>query len=144
MLELVWGHPKTNKKKKDFFKGKSKLLQKIEHGDFDISPYAKLADRELENMRKAQELAKEQWKGSLDSLAYELKLIEQKHYKRYNKLRESYHNEEDRLLTNLRLELYKEFKVDCWEEVVKIIDSEDLVQFYHAYRILAQSKSINK
>lgn len=142
MGKLYWGRYKKQSKtdNKDFFKGKSRLLQQIERGDYDVSKYANMANERLKACMLHQEHVKQTWKGGSDSLAHELKLIEQRCYRQYNKLMESFHEDEERVLAKLRVSLYKEFTVDCWEEAILADPDQNLIQFYHTYRLLAQQK----
>ena len=57
MGKLCWGRYKKQSKtdNKDFFKGKSRLLQQIERGDYDVSKYANMANERLKACMLHQE-----------------------------------------------------------------------------------------
>ena len=124
--------------RKDAFKGKSFLLQQIEHGDFDPSDYLRQAYLEKEYMAKEQDKVSKNWKASQESLREKLREITMKYNKRYNKLMEDFHQEEFRLLKKLREKLVVEFGVDIWDKVLELDIDQDHVQFYHNYRKAAQ------
>jgi hypothetical protein len=121
------------------FKGKSFLLQQIEHGDFDHSDYMNQAREELDRMEADKAAITKAHKGGEDSLKEKLDECERKYRKRYNKLLEDYHTEESRLLMTLRDALAKEAGVDVWNEAL-IEDTNSLVEFYYHYRKIAKQR----
>jgi hypothetical protein len=127
-------------KRKDALKGKSFLLQQIEHGDFDPSDYLRQAYNEKELCKKEQKKVISNWVAGPESLREKLHEIERKYIKRYNKLVEDHHEEENRLLRTLRQKLIIEFGIDCWEEALAADKDQDHVQFYHNYRKIANKK----
>lgn len=131
---------KPQLKRSEALRGKSFLLQQIENGDYDPSDYANQAKHERVLCKQEQAKVTKGWKGGPDSLAEELRVIEQKYAKRYKKLMEDYNAEESRLLLKLRNKLLSEFGVDCWEDALNADSEQDLVQFYHNYRKLAKIK----
>ena len=124
--------------RKDAFKGKSFLLQQIEHGDFDPSDYLRQAYLEKEYMAKEHEKVSSTWKASKEALREKLHEITLKYNKRYNRLMEDFHDEEFRLLKKLKEKLTTEFGIDAWDEVLELDPDQDHVQFYHNYRKVAQ------
>ncbi len=116
------------------FKGKSVVLQKIEHGDYDYSDYFTQAQTELEYCRKDQEKLTNSWKAFDDSLKYGLRDIEKRYRKRYNKLMEDHLVEEQRLLAKLKADLIKEFKKDVWDVAISLTTTHNLTEFYYLYR----------
>lgn len=115
-------------------KGRSKLLQKIEHGDFEVSTYLKLAQRELLLAEQNKQTIAFNWKGHTDSLQSKLEAVDLLGQKRYNRLYKDYHKQEQRLLDQLRRSLYVEFKKDLWDQCLQLCDDHDVTQFYHLYK----------
>jgi len=136
-----WRRHKSKAKlqRKDALKGKSFLLQQIEHGDFDYSDYADQAKQELISCKKDQAALIKGWNAGPESLQYRLDEIQRKYVKRYNKLMEDHDNEEKRLLLNLREALHKEFGQDHWTKALSRCKS-DLVCLYSEYRKLSKEK----
>jgi dsDNA-specific endonuclease/ATPase MutS2 len=126
--------------KKNALQGKSFVLQQIENGDYDVSDYRRQALEEIDRCKKEQAKITKSWKAGPESLQYELDQIERKYIKRYNKLMEDYHEEERRLLVKLRIELKKQFEVDCWHEALEATKNEDLIGFYNKYKQIALQK----
>ena len=131
---------KSPLKRSEALKGKSFLLQQIEHGDYDPSDYANQAKHERVLCKQEQAETVKKWKGGVESLDEKLLDIERKYAKRYNKLMEDYNQEESRLLLELRNNLILEFGIDCWDEALKVDSEQDLVKFYHNYRKIAKTK----
>lgn len=134
---------KPTLQKRNALKGKSFLLQQIENGDYDFSDYLRQAREELQLARDEQSKVTKSWKAGPESLKHKLYEIELRYMKRYNKLMEDYHEEENRLLSKLRTELIKEFGVNCWEEALQSNLEQDLIAFYKNYRAIAQKKLQN-
>lgn len=126
--------------KKDAFKGRSFLLQQIEHGDYDYSDYRRQALNELDRCKREQKQVTANWVASAESLQEKLHEVERKYIKRYNRLMEDHHEEEHRLLSTLKEKLFKEFGVDCWDEALKKDFNQDLIKFYHNYAKIAKTK----
>lgn len=141
-----WRRSKKRKPlaKNQLFKGKSIVLQKIEHGDYDYSDYYNQAQQELIYCKQDQNKTAQKWKGFTDSLSYALRDVEKKYRKRYNKLMEDHLVEEQRLLLRLKEDLAQEFKVDVWDEALELAVNKNLLEFYELYKILAQEKYDNK
>jgi hypothetical protein len=126
---------------KDAFKGKSFLLQQIEHGDFDYSDYKRQAEEELERCKVEQQKLASTWIAGPESLQERLDEITRKYTKRYNKLMEDHDAEEFRLLHELRERLFKEEKIDVWDEAIEQgVDS--LTKFYYIYKDIAKNKKL--
>lgn len=119
-------------------KGRSKLLQKIEHGDFDVSPYLKLAQRELVLTQQKKVELVAGWKGRRESLQEKLDAVDLAGQKRYNRLYKDYHEQEQRLLDQLKHKLRVEFKVDLWDYCLQQCEDQDVKQFYQLYKQYAQ------
>lgn len=115
-------------------KGRSKLLQQIEHGDFELSPYRQLAERELEIAVQRKDQITAGWKGGQDSLKEKLSEVDFLTQKRYNRLYEDFHTQEQRMLEELRRRLISEFKVDIWDQVLQEREDLSTVEFYHKYK----------
>lgn len=127
-------------KRKDALRGKSFLLQQIEHGDFDHSDYLRQAKHELVLCKKEQKAVIAKWVAGPESLQEKLHEIERKYVKRYNKLMEDYHEEETRLLRLLKEKLILEFGIDVWDEAVAYDKDQDHVEFYWNYSKVAYKK----
>lgn len=143
MSKFNWWRRERKKpilQKKNALKGKSFLLQQIENGDYDFSDYLRQAKEELRMAREEQAKIVKSWKAGPESLKQKLYEVELRYIKRYNKLMEDYHEEENRLLSKLRTELIKEFGVNCWEEALQANPEQDLISFYKNYKVIAQKK----
>lgn len=128
------GHKSQQKlKPNQALKGKSLLLQQIEHGDFDPSPYKALADKELVLRDKLKHTITLNWKGGQDSLKEKLDSVDLAAQKRYNKLYEEYDKQEQRMLQELKHRLLAEFEVDVWDLSLSYPSDLTTVQFYHVY-----------
>jgi hypothetical protein len=134
------GRKKPLLKRKDALKGRSFLLQQIEHGDFDHSDYLRQAKYELTLCKQEQKKVTSKWVASAESLQEKLIEVERKYIKRYNKLMEDYHEEETKLLALLAERLAIEFGVDCWDEALAADPNQDLIQLYHNYKKIANKK----
>ena len=128
--------------RKDAFKGRSFLLQQIEHGDFDYSDYYRQALHEKRLCVQEQTKVTKAWIAGPDSLKERLEEIERKYIKRFNKLMEDHHKEETKLLHTLRERLMLEFGIDVWEEALTADWDQDLVKFYYNYKRIALNKKI--
>ena len=126
--------------KKEALKGKSFLLQQIEHGDYDASDYYNQALNEMKLCKQEQAKTTAAWMAGADSLQHKLDEIERKYIKRYNKLMEDHHKDEVRIIHKLKTELQKEFGMDVWAEALKKDVNQDLVRLYHNYKKLAHEK----
>ena len=123
--------------RKDALKGKSFLLQQIEHGDFNYSNYKSQAEDELVRATTEKAALLKNWKASKESYNEACHEIDRKYRKRYNKLMEDHLNEETKLLSVLKKRLILEFKKDVWESVVNSCQG-DLVSFYNEYKQVAK------
>lgn len=119
-------------------RGKSKLLQQIEHGDFDLSPYRALAVKELALAQTTRDKITSNWKGRPESLREKLETVDFTAQKRYNRLYKDYHEQEQRLLDQLKHKLRVEFKVDLWDYCLQQCEDQDVKQFYQLYKQYAQ------
>ena len=127
--------------KKDAFKGKTFLLQQIEHGDFDHSDYLRQAREELLRMKDEQQEITDKHKGGKESLQEKLDECERKYRKRYNKLMQDYEDEEVRTIQLLKESLIKQFGADVWDMALEQ-NTDTLVEFYWKYQQL--TKEIKK
>jgi hypothetical protein len=142
MGKFNWWHRFKKKKplsKKDAFRGKSFLLQQIEHGDFDFSDYRRQALYELELCQQEKAQVIKNWVASEVSLKEKLDEIERKYNKRYKLLMLDYDDEENRLLSELRRRLVGEFGIDCWDEVIEMNPEQTVEQMYYNYQTMARS-----
>ena len=142
MGKFNWWHRFKKKKplsKKDAFRGKSFLLQQIEHGDFDFSDYRRQALYELELCEQEKTKVKSTWVASELALNEKLTEIDRKYNKRYKLLMQDYDDEETRLLSELKRRLISEFGIDCWNEVIELDPEQNLEQFYRNYQKTALS-----
>lgn len=121
-------------------KGKSFLLQQIEHGDYDPSDYYNQALNELRLCKQEQNKLAKSWKAGADSLQYRLDEIERKYIKRYNKLVEDHNNDEQRIIHKLKTELQKEFLLDVWDEALEVDLQQSVLELYYNYRKIAYDK----
>jgi len=127
--------------RKQAFKGKSFLLQQIEHGDYDYSDYRRQALLELEWCKNEQEKIAAKWLGGPLSLQDKLDQVYRKYIKRYNRLMEDHDNLETKLLFSLKESLILEFGIDVWDQALDFDWEQDLKQFYHNYKTIAQNES---
>jgi len=141
-----WRRHKTPNKltKKEAFKGKSFLLQQIEHGDYDYSDFYKQAKQELQFAEQEQQRLTNSWIAGPESLKHRLDDIERKYNKRHNKLMEDHCISEVRLLCKLKESLIREFGIDCWSECIDTHTDQTVEQLFHNYRKLATQKLTNK
>lgn len=123
---------------KQALKGKSFLLQQIEHGDFDYSEYRVQALEELVMCEEAKEQLASSWICGPDSLRERLDEIDRKYIKRYNKLMQDHDREENKMLHELKESLVKEFGIDIWDEALDQVDGGNLKDLYYTYRQLAR------
>ncbi len=138
---FYWWRRKSKKpllKRKDAFKGKPFLLQQIEHGDFDYSDYSNQAKEELPIAYDRIEKLKAKFKGGLDAFKEEEEKILRLTHVRINRLMQDHHDEEEKMLTMLRMSLYKEFKADVWNESIEAVGDGDLKALYFKYQELAE------
>ena len=123
--------------RKDAFKGKTFLLQQIEHGDFDHSDYLRQAREELLRMKDEQQSISDSHKGGKESLQEKLDECERKYRKRHNKLMQDYEDEETRTIALLKESLIKQFGADVWDMAIEQ-NTDSLVEFYWKYQQLAK------
>lgn len=138
---FYWWRRKTKRallKRKDAFKGKSFLLQQIEHGDYNYSDYSSQAREELPIAQTRINKLKQSHRGGPESLKEESDKIVRMAYVRINRLMQDHHEEEGRMLGMLRDSLLKEFKVDVWEEALEKVGEGDLKDLYYTYELLAR------
>lgn len=136
-----WRRERKSKKLKATLRGKSKLLQQIEHGDFDPSDYNRQANNEFVLRDQEKQKITSGWVASQDSLKYKLRQVDFSYQKRYNRLYKDFHEEEFRLLQELRKQLIKEFKVDVWDDALNYPNELTVEQFYHVYKQLADEQA---
>lgn len=138
---FYWWRRKTKRtllKRKDAFKGKSFLLQQIEHGDYEYSDYNKQAQEELPIAHERIEKLKLKHKGGEESLKEESEKILRMAHVRINRLKQDHHEEENRMLGMLRDSLLKEFKIDLWDKALEEVGEGDLKDLYYTYELLAK------
>lgn len=126
---------------KQALKGKSFLLQQIEHGDFDYSEYRVQALEELVMCEEAKEQLASSWICGPDSLRDRLDELDRKYIKRYNKLIQDHDREENKMLHELKESLIKEFGIDIWDEALDQVDGGNLKDLYYTYRQLSSSEN---
>ena len=128
---------KPKLKRSEALKGKSFLLQQIEHGDYDLAPY--LSDARTVMRRCEQEIVNltKNWIAGPDSLRDRVHQVERKHIKRYNKLMEDFYVTELRTLSDLKLRLCVEFGMDVWDIAVERCKG-DLKELYFIYQELTE------
>ena len=125
--------PKRKLDPKKAFIGKSLLLQKIEHGDYDYSDFYRQAKDELRRCKEEQAKVTKSWVASPESLREKLDEVERKYVKRHNRLMEDHLQTEHKLLTDLKQALIKEFDMDVWNQTVNCCKG-DLVALYWEYK----------
>lgn len=136
-----WRRERKSQKLKSVLKGKSKLLQQIEHGDFDVSDYNRQANNEYTLRDQEKQKITSRWVASEDSLRHKLRQVDFLYQKRYNRLYKDFHNDEIRLLEELRKQLIKEFKVDVWNDALNYPSELTVEQFYFIYKQLADEQT---
>ena len=132
--------PKRKLDPKKAFIGKSLLLQKIEHGDYDYSDFYRQAKDELRLCKEEQAKVTKSWVASPESLREKLDEVERKYVKRHNRLMEDHLQTEHKLLTDLKQALIKEFDIDVWNQTVNCCKG-DLVALYWEYKKIANETS---
>jgi uncharacterized NAD(P)/FAD-binding protein YdhS len=135
--------PKRKLDPKKAFIGKSLLLQKIEHGDYDYSDFYRQAKDELRRCKEEQAKVTKSWVASPESLREKIDEIQRKYMKRHNRLMEDHHQTEHKLLTELKQALIREFGVDVWDKTVSCCKG-DLVALYWEYKKVANETSGSK
>ncbi len=138
---FYWWRRKTKRtllKRKDAFKGKSFLLQQIEHGDFEYSDYSKQAREEHPIAKDRIEKLRAKFKGGPDAFKEEEEKILRLTHVRINRLMQDHHDEEEKMLTMLRVSLLKEFKEDYWNQALKEVGEGDIKDLYYTYELLAK------
>ena len=126
---------------KQALKGKSFLLQQIEHGDFDYSDYQNQALDELIMCEKDKLQLISNWKFGRESLQERVDELDRKYIKRYNKLMQDHDREENKMLHELKESLIKEFGVDIWDEALDQVDGGNLKDLYYTYRQLSSNEN---
>jgi hypothetical protein len=126
---------------KQALKGKSFLLQQIEHGDFDYSEYRAQALEELAMCKRDMLKLVTTWKYGKGSLDEKLDELERKYIKRHNKLMQDHDREENKMLHELRESLIKEFGTDVWDEALEQVDGGNLKDLYYTYRQLTSKEN---
>ena len=129
-------------KRKNALKGKSFLLQQIEHGDFDYSDYSRQAQDEYTIGAERVEKLKATFKGGPEALSEEIAKYDRMMFLRIRRLMEDHHNEESKLLFLLRDGLLKEFGIDCWEEALEKVEEGSMVDLYWIYNDLVKQKAM--
>lgn len=128
--------PARKLQRKDAFKGRSFLLQQIEHGDYDESPFRQHAEEELVRCELALKEFSDSYKGFNPKQDSRYHDIERKYRKRFNLLMQDYDLQEKKMLNELKANLIKEFGVDVWDEVVEESINKDIKvgsDFYYLY-----------
>lgn len=128
-------------KRKDALKGKSYLLQQIEHGDFEYSDYSRQAKLEPGYLEERIQKLRLIHKGGQESFKEKVDEYRGLSAARINRLMADHDNEESKLLYLLRTSLMKEFGVDVWEEALEIVGEGDLKALYFTYQEIADGKS---
>ena len=131
-------------KRKDALKGKSFLLQQIEHGDFNYSDYSRQAKLEPQYLDERVAKLKATHKGGIESLREKVDEYERMSAARINRLMADHHDEESKLLFLLKDGLIKEFGVDLWDRTLKKVGDGDLKDLYYTYQSLAEKKNNGK
>jgi len=126
---------------KQALKGKSFLLQQIEHGDFDYSEYRAQALEELAMCKRDMLKLVTTWKYGKGSLDEKLDELERKYIKRHNKLMQDHDREENKMLHELKESLIKEFGTDVWDEALEQVDGGNLKDLYYTYRQLTSKEN---
>ena len=144
MGKFNWWRRSKKKKPLDpskIVKGRSVLLQQIQHGDYDHSDYKRQAEYEMKLCTKAQREVERSWMGGPDSLREKLDEIYRYYRKRYNRLLDDYHQDEAKILSRLRSCLIKEFKVDLWDSVVEGHQLTTVEELYYLYKTASRNIS---
>ena len=133
--------PARKLQKKDAFKGRSFILQQLEHGDYGESDFRRQAEEELVRCEEDLIVFSSQYKGRNPKEDSRYNDIERKYRKRYNLLMQDYDIQEKRTLHELKENLIKEFEVDVWDETVEEavntgIETDE--NFYHLYNKMSQ------
>lgn len=126
---------------KQALKGKSFLLQQIEHGDFDYSEYRAQALEELAMCKRDMLKLVTTWNYGKGSLDEKLDELERKYIKRHNKLMQDHDREENKMLHELKESLIKEFGMDVWDEALEQVDGGNLKDLYYTYRQLTSKEN---
>ena len=121
------------------------LLDKIENGDFDYPQFFKEAKYEMYWMQEELDEFVKNYKGNSDPKTDSLYIrIEQKYYKRRNRLYEDGHNTDIDRLNRLVDELHKEFSIN--KKVIKNMMEEfphSIKKFYFHCKKVANSKKVS-
>jgi hypothetical protein len=126
---------------KNALKGRSFILQQLEHGDYCESDFRRQAEGELVRCKKELKTFSDEYKGHNPKEDSRYNDIERKYRKRYNLLMQDYDTQEKRTLHELKQNLITEFEVDVWDEVVEEavntgIETDE--KFYHLYSKMSQ------
>lgn len=135
--------PKAKLQRKDAKIGIPYILQQIDHGDFDHSDLKRQAEEELVRCEKDLKQFIKNYKGNDPKQDSRYLDIERKYRKRYNKLMEDYHDEEIRLLLDLRAGLVRHFEVDVWDQVLQEAFKRETTgarDFYFLYSQLSEKQ----
>lgn len=125
-------------KRKDALKGKSFLLQQIEHGDFEYSDYSRQAKLEPKYLEERITKLRSTHKGGEESFKEKVDEFKSMSAARINRLMADHNDEEVKLLYLLRDGLRKEFGVDVWESSLEEVGEGDLKALYYTYQKLAE------
>ena len=137
-----WRRFKTHKPltKKQAKKGIPFTLQKIQHGDFDISPYYEQMQEELRIGNALEQQIKSRQIGE-EAKRDQIRKMWAGQMKRYNKLSEDFLRDENMRLTTFKQTLLDDFGADndFWDKTVEKCDGNAL-QFYHVYLNFVRNK----
>ena len=126
---------------KNALKGRSFILQQLEHGDYGESDFRRQAEGELVRCKKELKAFSDEYKGRNPVEDMRYNDIERKYRKRYNLLMQDYDIQEKRTLHELKQNLITEFEVDVWDEAIEEavntgIETDE--NFYHLYNKMSQ------
>lgn len=131
-------------KRKDALKGKSFLLQQIEHGDFEYSDYSRQARLEPKYLEERIIKLRSTHNGGPESFREKVDEYKSMSAARINRLMADHHNEETKLLFLLKDGLVKEFGVDVWDEALEDVGEGGLKELYYIYQSIVDNKNNGK
>lgn len=117
----------------------SKLVDRIKHGDFDLSYFQKMIERENKEFSKVEKQVEKAVKGSDKDREDAMGYYRRKHFNRVQHLTERLLVDEQKKLAELRTALNEEFGIDIWEDALEECDG-GAMDLYNVYRKRAANK----
>lgn len=121
----------------------AKLVDRIKHGDFDVSYYQTLINLEESKYKYTEAAVNLAVRGSdrdrEDAIAYHRR----QHFKKVQDLKQKMFDDENRKLAELRTLLLEEFGGDWWDELTEKCDGGP-IKLYELYKIKSENEKASE